>query len=114
MSPWIDISLPLKTGMVHWPGDLTPRLERAADMNRGDIYNARELHMSAHTGTHMDAPLHFLNDGPGIDMMPFEATVGRARIFEYADPAQVTTEVQPHRHLVQGQYCQVQPRYSHG
>ena len=38
--------------------------------------------MSAHTGTHMDAPLHFVADGRPMDAMPFDATIGRARVIE--------------------------------
>lgn len=80
MSEWIDITVPLRTGMAHWPGDPPVSLERLSDMNRGDEANVGVLHMSAHTGTHMDAPLHFVKDGAGIDEMPLDATVGPARV----------------------------------
>ena len=45
--------------------------------------------MGAHTGTHMDAPLHFLKDGAGLDDMPFSATLGPARIIAIADTGSV-------------------------
>lgn len=80
MSEWIDITVPLRTGMAHWPGDPPVSLERISDMDRGDEANVGVLHMSAHTGTHMDAPLHFVKDGAGIDEMPLDATVGPARV----------------------------------
>ncbi len=92
MSKWIDISVPLRTGMVHWPGDLPPRLERVASIEGGDVYNARELHMNAHIGTHMDAPMHFLRDGAGIDTMPFEATIGPVRVIQILDTERITPE----------------------
>jgi arylformamidase len=72
--------------MVHWPGDPPPLMDRLLDMDAGDVCNARFLHMSAHSGTHMDAPLHFIRDGTSIDQMPVEATVGRARVIEIRDP----------------------------
>jgi len=95
MNPWIDISVPLRTGMVHWPGDLTPHMERAASIDRGDVYNALELHMSAHTATHMDAPLHFLKDGAPIETMPFEATIGVARVIPILRDKITAEELEP-------------------
>ena len=72
--------------MPHWPGDPVPSIERALDMDRGDICNARHLTMSAHTGTHMDAPLHFVNNSQSIDRMPLTATIGPARLIQIEHP----------------------------
>jgi arylformamidase len=66
--------------MQHWPGDPSPELDRAYDMDRGDSCNMREIHMSAHTGTHIDAPLHYFRDGASMDEMPPDATLGPARV----------------------------------
>jgi arylformamidase len=77
---WIDISVPLYSGMVHWPGDPAVLIERAQDMSRGDVANVSKLDMGAHTGTHMDAPRHFFADGAGLDEMPFDATIGPTRV----------------------------------
>jgi arylformamidase len=84
---WIDVSVPLTTGMVHWPGDPTPAFERISDMASGAEANVTLCRMTAHTGTHMDAPRHFLADAAGIDEFPFEAGIGRARVI--AIPAEV-------------------------
>ena len=83
---WIDISVPLRANMTHWPGDTPFHIERRQDMDRGDVCNLSELAMSVHTGTHMDAPLHFVANGRSIDQMPLTATVGPARVIEIADP----------------------------
>lgn len=72
--------------MPHWPGDPVPSMARALDMDLGDICNARYLTMSAHTGTHMDAPLHFVNKGESIDRMPLTATIGPARLIQIEHP----------------------------
>jgi arylformamidase len=77
---WIDISVPIYSGMAHWPDNPAVRIERMLDMTRGDAANVSIIEMGAHTGTHMDAPRHFLADGGGIDEMPFEATMGLARV----------------------------------
>jgi arylformamidase len=58
-------------------------------MEHGDAANVSKLSLGAHTGTHMDAPLHFLRDGAGIDTMPFLATLGIARVIEIHDPVSI-------------------------
>jgi arylformamidase len=77
---WIDISVPLRTGMVHWPDDPPVRIERFQSFENGDGCNVSALSMSAHTGTHVDAPFHFAAAGEGVDAMPFSATIGPARV----------------------------------
>src|SRR5258708_1379604 len=79
---WIDISVPLYTGMVHWPDNPPVRIERVLDMDAGDGANVSVLSLGAHTGTHMDAPIHFLPQGAGIDALPLSATLGPARGIE--------------------------------
>jgi len=82
---WIDISVPLRKGMVHWPGDPPFDLERVHDMGRGARNNLSRIALSAHSGTHVDAPLHFLRSGAGVSDMPLSAAVGRARVIEISD-----------------------------
>ena len=89
---WIDVSVPLRTGMVHWPDNPPVSIERMLDIERGDVANVSKLSMGAHTGTHMDAPLHFFRTGKGIDTMPLTATIGRARVIEIRDPESIKPE----------------------
>ena len=84
-SPWIDVSVTLKTGMVTWPGDPPARISHALDMDRGDPCTVSLLEMGAHTGTHMDAPAHFVRSGIGIDDMPLGAAIGSARVILIRD-----------------------------
>ena len=77
---WIDVSVPLEDGLVPWPGDPPFRLERVSDVANGDSCTFSTLSMSAHAGTHMDAPLHYLRGGRTVDQLPADATVGPARI----------------------------------
>jgi arylformamidase len=90
MGDWIDISVPLRTGMPHWPGDIPVHIEQTMDMRAGDACNLRTISMSAHTGTHMDAPLHFVMDGTGIDAMPLDATMGPARVLPIESDQSIT------------------------
>jgi arylformamidase len=85
MKDWIDVSVPLYSGMVHWPDDPSVRIELVRDMTRGDVCDVSVLSMGSHTGTHMDAPRHFVPSGVGIDTMPLDAAMGPARVIEITD-----------------------------
>jgi arylformamidase len=92
LSNWIDISVPVRNGMVHWPGDPAFHIERALDQKKGDPATVSKMTLGVHTGTHMDAPLHFIPNARTIDQMPLEATVGRARVIEIRDPVSIKRE----------------------
>ncbi|HLG96883.1 MAG TPA: cyclase family protein [Bryobacteraceae bacterium] len=95
---WIDISVPLHNGIVHWPGDAPFQRIQTLALADGGPCNLSEIRGSAHSGTHMDAPLHFLDGAPAIETMPIEATVGRARIIEIQDAQTIgIAELKPHR-----------------
>jgi arylformamidase len=85
----VDISIPLKSGMVHWPGDPEVRIERVLDIERGDHCNVSSIAIGSHTGTHMDPPFHYVRGGVSLDAMPFEATIGPARVIAIEDPESV-------------------------
>ena len=89
---WIDVSVPLHTGMVHWPDNPPVTIERELSMERGDVCNVSKMSMGVHTGTHMDAPIHFIRGGIGIDQMPLTAAIGRARVIEISDSVSITPE----------------------
>jgi arylformamidase len=75
--------------MVHWPDNPPVRIDRMLDMERGDVANVSKISLGSHTGTHMDAPFHFVRDGQGMDRMPLDATIGRARVIEIQDPVSI-------------------------
>lgn len=95
---FIDVSVPLHNGMVHWPGDAPFDRLQTLHIAKGDICNLSQISCSAHTGTHMDAPRHFLKDGRGMETMPIEATVGPARVIAIHDPDLIRiAELEPHK-----------------
>jgi len=95
---WIDISVPLYSGMVHWPDNPEVKIDRMLDMDCGAHCNVSTLSMGSHTGTHMDAPLHFINKAIGMDKMPLDATIGPARVIEIRNPVCITPEeLKPHK-----------------
>lgn len=91
-SDWIDVSVPLREGMVRWPGDPPFACETVSDVSRGDSATVSALSMCAHAGTHVDAPLHSFPGAAGIDRVPLDAVVGRARVIELRDPGPIRPE----------------------
>jgi arylformamidase len=78
--------------MVNWPGDPPVRFSHALSMERGDPCTVSLLELGAHTGTHMDAPAHFVPGGRGIDDMPPDASVGPARVILVHDRESVKVD----------------------
>lgn len=91
-SEWIDISVPVYTGMPVWPGDEPMRREQMLFLEKGDACNLSRMTLSVHTGTHMDAPRHFVMDAPAMETLPLDAVLGPARVIEILDPV----AIQPH------------------
>jgi arylformamidase len=97
VAPWIDVSVTVRHGMVHWPDDPPIVYGRKTDMTLGDPCNMSHVAMGVHTGTHMDAPLHFIHGAAGLDEMPLSATIGIARVIQIDHPREITAaELRPH------------------
>jgi arylformamidase len=77
-----DVSVPVRTGMVVYPGDPTVSLTRVQSLAAGDIANISRLELGVHTGTHVDAPLHFFDDARALDELDPNALVGPAQVLE--------------------------------
>jgi arylformamidase len=79
---FIDVSVPLDGNLASYPGNTPFSLEAVKRIGNGDSSNVSSLHMSAHAGTHVDAPRHFFDNGLGVDALPLEMLIGRARVIE--------------------------------
>ena len=102
-SNWIDVTVPLKEGMAIWPGDVTIKIERRRSMDRGDAANNSAISLGVHTGTHMDAPKHFIKDGKSIDKLPLETSVGPARVIEIKDKISIKPEELKQHNIKKGE-----------
>ena len=89
---WIDVTVPLRNGMVVWPGDIKVQIEHRVSTKREQVHMNSWINMGVHTGTHMDAPLHFIANGKSIDRLPFDVTVGPARVIEIKDKVSIKPE----------------------
>jgi arylformamidase len=72
----IDISVPNGPAQHVYPGDPEPRVDAVRRIASGDVCNLSLLHLGSHTGTHVDAPYHFLKDGPRLGEVPLDRMVG--------------------------------------
>jgi arylformamidase len=85
----IDVSVPVRPGMITYPGDPEVRLERVSSIGDGDVVNLSRLDLGVHSGTHVDAPLHFLDGGRSVETLPLDVLVGPCVVVDGLDPAAV-------------------------
>ncbi|QWG33862.1 arylformamidase [Bacillus mycoides] len=81
-SQWIDISQPLNNDIATWPGDTPFSYEISWSKEDSGSVNVGKLTMSIHTGTHIDAPFHFDNDGKKVLDLDIHVYVGAARVID--------------------------------
>ena len=80
----IDISVPIRSGMVTYPGDPEVRLVRTSSIADGAAANVSKLDFGVHSGTHVDAPLHFIDGAAGADELPLDVLNGPCEVVEAA------------------------------
>ncbi len=90
-----DISLTITPDFPVWPGDPKIELERIAKMEEGASSNVTHLSLSAHVGTHVDAPFHFLGgDAATVEDLPLNLLTGRAYVLHLPDDVtRITAQV---------------------
>jgi arylformamidase len=88
----IDVSVPLDAQLPTYPHNTPFALEAIKRLANGDSSNVSTLHMSAHTGTHVDAPRHFFDAGPGTEALALELLIGRARVIEVSSRTGISAE----------------------
>jgi arylformamidase len=75
-----DISLPVSNALVVWPGDPPIHITHPTHYDKGDTAMVSRIAMGAHTGTHVDAPLHFLEDGSSVEALDLNRLIGPALV----------------------------------
>lgn len=79
---WLDVSVPIETGMNVYPGDPPVRVTRHAAIAAGAPANVSHLDLGAHSGTHVDAPVHFFEGAEGVDRLPLGSLIGPAWVVD--------------------------------
>lgn len=92
MMKYYDISLNLSSETVSWVTSPPFELVERKRMSRGDRNNSSALNMSAHAGTHVDAPFHFVPDGVTIESLPLEIFIGPALVHAVDADRYITRE----------------------
>ncbi len=87
-----DVSVAISPSMPVYPGDPTVNVEQTQRIAKGDVANVTRLSFGAHTGTHVDAPAHFIDGAMTVDQIPLNLLMGRARVLEISS-AVITAEV---------------------
>lgn len=91
-----DVSVPIRPGMITYPGDPQVQMERVVSIEHGDVANLTRLDFGVHTGTHVDAPLHFIDQGAGADALPLEIFLGPCQVVDAtAEGGEIGAEVVP-------------------
>lgn len=90
---WIDISQPLTNAIAHWPGDTPFSYETAFSKEQTGSVNIGRITTSLHTGTHVDAPFHFNDEGEKILDLDIELYIGPARVIDVSGYEKVDSEV---------------------
>ncbi len=83
-----DVSVPIDAALPVFPGDPVFRSQAVRSLDEKG-YELHEITMGNHTGTHVDAPAHFVRNGTTVDEIPLEVLNGRARVVEIHDPGKV-------------------------
>jgi len=88
-----DITLPISAKLIVWPGDPPVEVKQALHIARGDNCTLSHLKMSAHTGTHLDAPAHFILGGGTVESLDLNVLIGPALVVDAGNVAHVTADI---------------------
>jgi arylformamidase len=96
---WMDATATLDPATTPvYEGNAPIVFEFKMDMRKGDALTLSKLSLGAHSGTHIDAPQHFVRDGASIDKVPLDALIGHARVIEIPDSVQSIDAAELNRH----------------
>jgi arylformamidase len=86
----IDVSLPLNDNLSFWPGSPGFSIRWTKRLDRGDSSNNSFAALDVHSGTHINAPLHFIRFGASVDQIPLDLLIGSCKVIHFPDIKQVT------------------------
>jgi len=96
---WLDATVTLDPATTPvYEGDAPMRFEFLKDMRKGDAFTLSVYSLGAHSGTHIDAPMHFVANGASIEQIPLDRLIGPARVIEIPDNVQAIDAAELGRH----------------
>lgn len=100
---WIDVTATLAEGRTPvYDGDAPMVFTFLKDMRKGDAVTLSKYDLGAHSGTHLDAPMHFMKEGASIDQLALSSLIGPARVIQIPDSVQVIDAAELNRHQWKG------------
>ncbi len=100
---WVDVTATLDPAATPvYEGDAPMKFDFLKDMRKGDALTLSVYSLGAHSGTHIDAPMHFVRDGASIDRVPLEPLIGPARVIDIPDSVQAIDAAALNRHEWRG------------
>ncbi len=87
----IDISLPISKLLPIWPGDPPIEISTEMSIKNGDSANVSRINISVHTGTHLDAPLHFFENMASIEKISLDLLIGEVTVIHFNDDVHLIT-----------------------
>ena len=102
MAIYYDISVPLRSGGVVYPGNPAISITAQQAISQGAGANVSRIDMGSHSGTHVDAPKHFFDDGAGADTLPLDVLMGPARLIAVDDAVKSVGETELRAHDLRG------------
>lgn len=90
--PIYDITVPISNELPTWPGDPAVEISDWRSLSAGDGANVSNLNLSAHTGTHVDAPAHFIEGAAKIESLRLDVLIGEAQVVEVPNESLVIDE----------------------
>jgi len=100
---WIDVTATLDPARTPvYEGDAPMKFEFLKDMRKGDTFTLSVYSMGAHSGTHIDAPMHFIASGIPVDQVALDPLIGAARVIDISDSVQAIDAAELNRHEWRG------------
>jgi arylformamidase len=93
MSKYLDVTVPIHPGMAVYQGSPEVSFENAFSIKRRDPYNITGISMSSHTGTHIDCPAHFFQNGKTLDDLSFDILIGPAKVINLQNCKSINRKV---------------------
>ena len=97
-----DVSLPIRNGGLIYPGNPPISITAQQAISQGAGANVSRLDFGSHTGTHVDAPKHFFDDGAGVDALSLDVLMGPARLLAFEDSVTSIGEAELRAHDLSG------------
>jgi arylformamidase len=98
MAIYYDISVPLVNDGLVYPGNPSISITPQQEVSKGASANVSTLSFGSHTGTHVDAPKHFFDDGLGVDSLPLEVLMGPCVVICVEDDVNAVGEAELRLH----------------